>query len=74
MGIAHSLSFIDVIQWKKTQKEMLPVHYQMAMDFRGTPATSMPSERVNSMTGGWEFTSARQSPSSEIFIKTMCLH
>jgi hypothetical protein len=52
---------------------MLPAHYQMAMDFRGTPATSMPSERMNSMTGGRDFTTARQSLSSEIFIKTMCL-
>ena len=42
------------------------------MDYLGTPATSTPSERVNSMAG-CEFTTARQSLSSEIFIKTMCL-
>ena len=72
MGIAHSQSFIDVIQWWQAQKEMLPAHYQMAMDFLGTPATSTPSERVNSMAGR-EFTTARQSLSSDIFIKTMCL-
>ena len=72
MGVVHSQSFIDVIQWWKSQKEMLPAHYQMAMDYLGTPATSTPSERVNSMAGR-EFTTARQSLSSEIFIKTMCL-
>jgi hypothetical protein len=44
----------------------------MAMDFLDTPATSTPSERVNSM-GGWEFTTARQLLLSEIVIKTMCL-
>ena len=51
---------------------MLPAHYQMAMDYLATPATSTPSERVNSMSGR-EFTSARQSLSSDIFVKTMCL-
>jgi hypothetical protein len=72
MGVVHSQLFLDVIQWWKAQKEMLPAHYQMAMDYLGTPATLMPSERVNSMAGR-EFTTARQSLSSEIFIKTMCL-
>ena len=51
---------------------MLPAHYQMAMDYLGTPATSTPSERVNS-SAGREFTSAHQSLSSAIFVKTMCL-
>ena len=54
------------------RKEQLPGHYHMAMDFLGTPATSTPSERVNSMAGR-EFTTARQSLSTDIFIKTMCL-
>jgi hypothetical protein len=44
----------------------------MAMDFLGTPATSTPSERGNNMAGR-EFTTARQSLSTVIFIKTMCL-
>jgi hypothetical protein len=72
MGVVHSQSFIDVIQWWKARKETLRAHYQMAMDYLGTPATSTPSERVNSMAGR-EFTTARQSLSSDIFIKTMCL-
>jgi hypothetical protein len=43
-----------------------------AMDYLATPATSTPSVQVNCMSG-WAFTSARQSLSSDIFIKTMCL-
>lgn len=54
------------------RKDVLPAHFQMAMDYLGTPATSTPSERVNSMAGR-EFTTARQSLSSAIFVKTMCL-
>ncbi len=73
MGVVHSQSFIDVIQWFKARKETLPSHYQIAMDYLGTPATSTPSERVNSMAGR-AFTTARQSLSSDIFIKAMCLH
>ena len=61
LGVVHSQSFLDVIQWWKAQKEMLPAaHYQMAMDYLGNPATLTPSERVNSMAGR-EFTTARQS-------------
>jgi hypothetical protein len=44
----------------------------MAMDYLGTPATSTPSEHVNSAAGS-EFTSAPQSLSSSIFIQTICL-
>jgi hypothetical protein len=67
MGIAHLLSFIDVIQWwKEVWKEMLPGEYQMAMDFLCTPATSTPSEWVNGMTGH-EFIANMLSLSSEIF-------
>jgi hAT family C-terminal dimerisation region len=72
MGIVEAESFIDVIQWWIARKDKLPAHYHMAMDYLGTPATSTPSERVNSMAGR-EFTAARQSLSSEIFVKTMCL-
>jgi hypothetical protein len=72
MGVVVSQTFIDVIQWWMMRKEQLPAHYHMAMDYLGTPATSTPSERVNSMAGR-EFTTARQSLSSDIFIKTMCL-
>ena len=72
MGLVVSQSFIDIVQWWMARKDVLPAHYQMAMDYLGTPATSTPSERVNSMAGR-EFTSARQSLSSAIFVKTMCL-
>ena len=72
MGIVVSHVLIDVVQYWIGRKEQLPGHYHMAMDFLGTPATSTPSERVNSMAGR-EFTTARQSLSTDIFIKTMCL-
>jgi hAT family C-terminal dimerisation region len=72
IGNVTSQSFLDVVQWWMARKDVLPAHYQMAMDYLGTPATSTPSERVNSMAGR-EFTTARQSLSSAIFIKTMCL-
>ena len=72
MGVVVSQTFMDVVQWWMVRKEQLPAHYHMAMDYLGTPATSTPSERVNSMAGR-EFTAARQSLSSDIFIKTMCL-
>jgi hypothetical protein len=51
MGIVVSQSFIDIVQWWMARKDVLPAHFQMAMDYLGTPATSMPSERVNSMAG-----------------------
>ena len=57
MGLVVSQSFIDIVQCKMARKDVLPAHYQMAMDYLGTPATSTPSERVNSMPGR-EFTSA----------------
>ena len=72
MGIVVSQSFIDIVQWWMARKDVLPAHFQMAMDYLGMPATSMPLERVNSMAGR-EFTSARQSLSCAIFVKTMCL-
>jgi hypothetical protein len=72
MGIVVSKSFINIVQWWMARKDVLPAHFQMAMDYLRTPATSTPSERVNSMAGR-EFTSARQSLSSAIFVKTMCL-
>jgi hAT family C-terminal dimerisation region len=72
MGIVVSQSFIDIVQWWMARKDVLPAHFQMAMDYLGTPATSTPSERVNSMAGR-EFSTVRQSPSSAIFVKTMCL-
>ncbi|KAI2492699.1 hypothetical protein MHU86_21847 [Fragilaria crotonensis] len=72
MGVA-SQSFIDVVQWWIGRKNvLLPAHYHKAMDYLATPATSTPSERVNSMSGR-EYTSARQSLSSDIFVKKMCL-
>ncbi len=44
----------------------------MAMDYHGTPATSTPLERVNSVVGR-EFTCTGQLLSSSVFIMTMCL-
>jgi hypothetical protein len=58
MGIVMSTSFVDVKQWWIAHKDALPAHFQMAMDYLGTPATSTPSKRVNSMAGQ-EFISAR---------------
>ncbi|PTQ38991.1 hypothetical protein MARPO_0048s0096, partial [Marchantia polymorpha] len=55
-----------------TDVDALPGHYQMAMDYLGTPATSTPSERVNSAASR-EFTSMRQSLSSSVLIMVMCL-
>ncbi|CAK9215099.1 unnamed protein product [Sphagnum troendelagicum] len=57
-GIVTSSSFIDVMEWWTAREDVFPAHYQMAADYLGTPATSMPSERVNSMAGH-EFTTAR---------------
>ncbi len=72
IGVFHSSGFIDVLSWWLAQKESLPGHYQMAMDYHGTPATSTPSKRVNSAAGR-EFTCTRQSLSLSMFIMTMCL-
>ena len=73
MGVAASQSFIDVAQWWIGRKDVLPAHSQVAMDYLATPATSTLLERVNSMSGREFTTSAQQSLSSDIFIKTMCL-
>jgi hypothetical protein len=72
LGVVTSSSFINVMEWWTTRKDVFPAHYQMAVDYLGTPATSTPSERVNSMAGR-EFTAARQSLSSSVLIQTMCL-
>ncbi len=72
LGVVTSSSFIDVMEWWTARKDVFPAHYQMATDYLGTPATSTPSERVNSMAGR-EFTATRQSLSSSVFIQTMCL-
>jgi hypothetical protein len=72
IGIVQSSGFIDILSWWSAQKELLPGRYQMAMDYHGTPATSTPSERVNSAAGR-EFTCTRQSLSSSVFIMIMCL-
>jgi hypothetical protein len=74
MGVVVLQTFIDVVQWWMARKEQLPAqhNHHMDLDYFGTPATSTPSERANSMTG-WGFTTAHQSLSSDIFIKTMCL-
>jgi hypothetical protein len=72
IGVVQSSGFIDILSWWSAWKELLSGHYQMAMDYHGTPATSMPSERVNSAAGR-KFTCTRQSLSSSVFIMTMCL-
>jgi hypothetical protein len=72
IDVVQSSGFIDILSWWSARKELLPGHYQMAMDYHGTPATSTPSERVNSAAGR-EFTCTRQSLSSSVFIMTMCL-
>jgi hAT family C-terminal dimerisation region len=68
----NASKFIDVLQWWSARKNALPALYTVAMDYLGTPATSTPSERVNSAAGR-EFTTAPQSLSSSNFIQTMCL-
>ncbi|CAM6015769.1 unnamed protein product [Sphagnum balticum] len=72
IDVVQSSGFINILSWWSARKELLPGHYQMAMDYHGTSATSMPSERVNSAAGR-EFTCTRQSLSSSVFIMTMCL-
>jgi hypothetical protein len=72
IDVVQSSGFIDVLSWWSAWKESLPGHYQMAMDYHGTPATSTPSKRVNSAAGR-EFTCTRQLLSSLVFIMTMCL-
>ncbi len=72
IGIIQSSGFIDVLSWWSIGKELLLGHYQMAMDYHGTPATSTPLEWVNSVVGH-EFTCTRQSLLSSVFIMTMCL-
>ncbi|CAM6059074.1 unnamed protein product [Sphagnum tenellum] len=64
--------FIDILSWWSARKELLPSHYQMAMDYHIMLATSTPSEQVNSVVG-CEFTCTRQSLSSSMFIMTMCM-
>jgi len=76
LGIVTLSSFIDVMEWWTAQKDVFLAHYQMAANYLGTLATSMPSKRVNSVVG-CEFTIARQLLSSllssSVFIQTMCL-
>ncbi len=73
IGVVQSSGFIDILSWWSTRKELLPGHYQMAMDYHGTPATLTPSKRVNSAASR-EFTCTRQLLSSSMFIMRMCLH
>ncbi|CAK9256442.1 unnamed protein product [Sphagnum jensenii] len=73
LGVVTSSLFIDMMEWWTTRKDVFPAHYHMAADYLGMPATSTPSKCVNSM-GRREFTVARQSLSSSVFIQMMCLH
>jgi hypothetical protein len=65
IGVVQSSGFINVLSWWWARKELLSSHYQMAMDYHGTPATLTPLERVNSAAGR-KFTYTRQSLSSSV--------
>jgi hypothetical protein len=71
-GVVTLSSFINMMEWWTVRKDMFLAHYQMETDYLGTPATSTPLERMNSVAGH-RFTVARQSLSSSMFIQTMCL-
>jgi hypothetical protein len=58
LGIVTSSSFIDMMEWWTTWKDMFLAHYQMATNYLGTPVTLTPSERMNSVAGH-EFTTVR---------------
>ncbi len=58
LGVVTSSSFIDVMEWWTTRKDVFPAHYQMVVDYLGTPAMSTPLERMNNMARH-EFTVAR---------------
>ncbi|CAM6073782.1 unnamed protein product [Sphagnum tenellum] len=58
ISVVQSSGFIDILSWWSTRKELLTGHYQMAMDYHETSATSTPSKRVNNATGR-EFTCTR---------------
>ncbi|CAM6015966.1 unnamed protein product [Sphagnum balticum] len=49
LGVITSSSFINVMEWWTAWKDVFPAHYQMAVDYLGTPAMSTPSKRVNSV-------------------------
>ena len=72
LGGVTSRTLVDAMKWWQERKSDFPAHYQMAADYLATPATSTASERANSVAGR-EFTAARQSLSSTVFIQTMCL-
>jgi hypothetical protein len=72
IGVVQSLGFIDVLSWWSAQKESLPGHYQMAMDYHGTSTMSTSSEQVNNAASR-EFTCTQQSLLSSVFIMTMCM-
>ncbi|CAK9266916.1 unnamed protein product [Sphagnum jensenii] len=73
LGVVTSSSFIDVMEWWTTRKDVFPAHYQMAADYLGTPVTLMPSEHMNNVVGRG-FMATRQLLSLSVFIQTMCLH
>ncbi|CAK9257438.1 unnamed protein product [Sphagnum jensenii] len=50
IGVVQSSGFIDILSWWSARKELLSGHYQMAMDYHGTSATSTPSERVKALS------------------------
>jgi len=58
LGVVTLSSFIDVMEWWTAWKDVFPAHYQMVVDYLGTPAMSAPLERMNNMARH-EFTVAR---------------
>jgi len=67
LGVIISSSFIDVMEWWTTRKDVFPTHYQIAADYLGMPTMSTPSEHVNSVAGR-KFTTVKQLLSSFMFI------
>jgi hypothetical protein len=58
LAIITSSSFIDMMEWWTTRKDVFLAHYQMATNYLGTHVTLTPLERVNSVAGR-EFTVVR---------------
>lgn len=70
--VFQSKGFLDILSWLSARQALLPVHYQMAIDHLGMPGTLMPSDRVN-CAAGREFMCFRQSPSSSVLFRAVCV-
>lgn len=69
IDIVQCKIFINILSWWSIRMKILPSHYQMAIDYLGTPMRSTSSKRVNNVLGR-KFTSSVDSP---VFIMIMCL-